>query len=512
MSAAVRPFPKQEQFLATPADFALFGGAAGGGKTWALLMETIRHIKNPQFGAVIFRRTHKEITAEGGLWDKAEELYPLLQATPLGNREWLFPSGSKITFSHMQHEKDKRSWDSSQIPLICFDELHSFSETQFWYMFSRNRSTCGIRPYMRATCNPDADSWVAELIAWWIDQDTGYPIQERSGVIRWCIREGGNLIWGDSKHELTEAHAGARPISMTFVPSKLDDNPELDKKDPEYRAKLMMLEHVERERLLGGNWKVRPVAGILFPRDKWKLVDAAPEGLRLLRFWDKAYTEGGKGARTAGVLVGQLPAEKARELHLPPFFIVHGEAGRWGEAEREGKIRSAAELDRAERGYVRIGIEQEGGAGKQASLVTAQNLQGFDVYIEHPTAKKHIRWRPLAAQQQVGNVAIVRGNWDWADFIRELDALAGDEVLDKAKLRDYADAAAGAFKGLTGGGHVHGELIASGDPDHDDRTPLTKEELAEAPDFLKELLGTYREDDREPDYDPDERPRYGGRR
>jgi hypothetical protein len=72
-------------------------------------------------------------------------------------------------------------WQGAQIPLICFDELTHFRAHQFFYMVSRNRSTCGVRPYIRATCNPDADSWVANFLAWWIDPETGFPIPERAG-------------------------------------------------------------------------------------------------------------------------------------------------------------------------------------------------------------------------------------------------------------------------------------------------------------------------------------------
>src|SRR5436305_14925946 len=71
---------------------------------------------------------------------------------------------------------------------VCFDELTHFTAHQFFYMVSRNRSTCGVRPYIRATCNPDADSWVADFLAWWIDPQTGLPIPERAGVLRYYIR------------------------------------------------------------------------------------------------------------------------------------------------------------------------------------------------------------------------------------------------------------------------------------------------------------------------------------
>ena len=151
----------QEDFLANKADIVIYGGAAGGGKTFGLLLEPLRHIDNKDFGVVIFRRVSTQINAEGGLWDTALQMYmPLGISYKTQPYQITFPSGAKITFSHLQYEKDVYSYQGSQIPLICFDELTHFTETQFWYMLSRNRSMCGVKPYIRATCNPDADSWV----------------------------------------------------------------------------------------------------------------------------------------------------------------------------------------------------------------------------------------------------------------------------------------------------------------------------------------------------------------
>ena len=142
---------------------------------------------------------------------------------------------------------------------IGFDELTHFTETQFFYLLSRNRSTCGIKPYVRATCNPDAGSWVATFISWWIGED-GLPIQERTGLLRYFVRlEDDTLDWGDSAEELSGRHPHIPTeeiLSVTFVPATLADNKILMQKDPGYKAKLMSMPRVERERLLGGNWRV----------------------------------------------------------------------------------------------------------------------------------------------------------------------------------------------------------------------------------------------------------------
>jgi hypothetical protein len=192
----------QRTFLATSADLAIYGGAAYGGKTFALLLEPLRHSKNPNFGAVIFRRTYPQVTNEGGLWDTSQQLYPLVGAKPReSDLSWRFPSGASVKFAHLQYEANKIDWQGAQVPLIGWDELTHFTEGQFWYLFGRNRSMCGVRPYTRATCNPDPDSFVRVLIDWWIGED-GFAIPERSGRIRWFVRYDGELHWADGRDEL----------------------------------------------------------------------------------------------------------------------------------------------------------------------------------------------------------------------------------------------------------------------------------------------------------------------
>ncbi len=280
---SIRPHPgNQELFLAASSDIAIYGGAAGGGKTYALELEPLRFVHLPSFRTVILRRTSPEITKAGGLWDLSHELYPLLGGTPREtDLTWTFPSGAEISFGHIEHEKDLMKWHSSQIALIEFDELTTFTEKMMWYMLSRNRSMCGVKPYMRATCNPDASSFVASLINWWVDPDTGYAIPGRSGVVRWLIRLDRTVEWFDTR-EAAVAHAMAAgvepaiatqmPKSLTFIPATLDDNPTLVAADPGYKANLLALPPYDRERLLGGNWKSRPESGEFPPewfQDCW---------------------------------------------------------------------------------------------------------------------------------------------------------------------------------------------------------------------------------------------------
>lgn len=247
----------QRRFLRSSADIAIYGGAAGGGKTFALLVDPLRFVNIRGFEAVIFRRTSEQVRQSGGLWDESTGLYPMVGAKGREDRlDWRWPKGGTIRFEQLQHEKTKFEYQGAQIPSIGFDELTHFTRSQFFYLLSRNRSSTGIRPRIRCSCNPDASSWVAKLIAWWIDPGTGLAIRERSGIKRWFIPDPANdndLLWADSSAELEAAHPGSEPLSLTFVPALAADNPSLD---PRYVARLKALPRVERERLLGGNWAV----------------------------------------------------------------------------------------------------------------------------------------------------------------------------------------------------------------------------------------------------------------
>lgn len=291
----IRPQPgPQEVFLSSSADIAIYGGAAGGGKSWALLLEALRHIEVPDFAAVFFRRTTVQVRNPGGLWDESVKIYASLGAKPRKDvLEWTFPTGAKVKFAHLEHDTTVTEWQGSQIPLIAFDELTHFSEAQFFYLLSRNRSMCGVRPYVRATCNPDADSWVAKLIAWWIDQATGLPIASRAGKLRWFVRINDEMVWANSRERLTELYPQATPKSLTFIPAKLSDNRKLMATDPGYLANLQALGKAERARLLDGNWKIRQEGGV-FRRDDFQIW---PKGTPLPRFayvvqsYDTAFTE-----------------------------------------------------------------------------------------------------------------------------------------------------------------------------------------------------------------------------
>lgn len=260
----------QTKFLSSPADIVIGGGSAGGGKTYALLLDPLRYAADGDFGGVIFRRTTPQIRNEGGLWDTSEVLYSLLGADPKGAQlEWSFPSGMKMKFTHLEHEKDKFNHQGAQYPWIGFDELTHFSKSQFFYLMTRNRSPHGIPTSIRATCNPDPDSWVAEFIEWWIDAETGFPIPGRDGVLRYFTLDSGNIVWGGSYEEVMQKckhlfenkdlkHAKPEDLikSVTFIRGSIYNNAELLKSDPSYLASLLAQDEETKSRYLEGNWKL----------------------------------------------------------------------------------------------------------------------------------------------------------------------------------------------------------------------------------------------------------------
>jgi predicted phage terminase large subunit-like protein len=442
---SVQPGP-QTECLQTPADICIYGGAAGGGKTVALILEALRYVTRVLgFSAVFFRRTTPQITNPGGLWDESLNFYPRFGGTPHRHTlEWEWPRGGKIKFSHLQLASTVYDWQGAQITLICFDELTHFTAHQFFFMVSRNRSTCGVRPYIRATCNPDADSWVAEFVEWWIDPETGFPIPERAGVLRYFVRAAEKIVWADQLEDLIEhmpppqdlppGVEPPRPISVTFIPASVVDNPALLKVNPQYLAWLEALPLLERERLLKGNWKIRPAAGLYFKRGWCTIVEDAPADLDVVRYWDLAATEKTELNDPDWTVGIKLGCDKNRG-----YWLLDAVRARANPGDIERLLLDTASRDGKK---VRIGFGQDPGqAGKSQALHFVSALSGFDATSIRESGDKLTRFGPFSSQCRVGNVKILRGLWNEELFL----ALEGfpDRAHD-----DEVDACSGALEML----------------------------------------------------------------
>lgn len=223
-----KPFLRQEQFISLPFTIfeALYGGAAGGGKTDTLLMLPLcyKFYEHPRFKGIIFRRTYKELELE--VIVRSQQIYPTFGATyNKNNKQWIFPSGASLWFGHAEHEEDKRKYDSAQFQFAGFDELTSFPESIYSYIaYSRMRTADTNLPIIvRSATNPGnvGHTWV------------------RNKFILPCP-DGGKII-KDMKTGL----------SRIFIPSQVSDNPYIDS---DYVKRLNMLPHAERQAKLYGDW------------------------------------------------------------------------------------------------------------------------------------------------------------------------------------------------------------------------------------------------------------------
>lgn len=433
----------QAKFLASIADITLFGGGAGGGKTAGILLDCLRHLYI-SVTAIIFRRTREMIRKPGGIWDESYEFYSALGARPRETfLDWKFKEGLCVKFDGLQNEKDVFNYQGTALPIQKWDELTHFTFKQFFYMVSRCRSTTGIPGYIHATCNPDKDSWVRKFIDWWIDPETGFPIPERDGILRWFIREGDKFTWANSADELIKKFGISHmPMSVTFIRSKLTDNQILMGKDPLYLSKLMSLNRVERMQLLDGNWNVSFSAGEIFKKHWFEIIDEMPSDQEVqsqARAWDRAATEADPDNPskdpdwTAGV--------KMILLKDGTFVVVDAIRDRLTPGGVEAMTLATAKRD-GQKCKVKI-FQDPGGAGVHERDSYLKLLGGFEVIVDKITKDKITSAKPASAAAEQGRVKLLRGNWNEA-FLDELQG------FPDAKHDDFTDSFTSCFNCLNG--------------------------------------------------------------
>ena len=403
------PHPKQTAFLKTEVLEALFGGAAGGGKSDALLMSALQYVDVPGYSAMIFRNTFADLALPGAIMDRLREWlgeYPEVKWSKQSNMA-VFPSGARITFGYLDGPDDHLRYKGAEAQFLGFDELTEIREQHYRYLISRLRkpnhgplSRVPLRA--RAATNP-APNWVR----------------------RYFIEE------GMEKKRL-------------YVPCKFDENPFVDSES--YSEALDRLSAVDKARLKGGDWYAEE-SGNLFDRSDFRVIspEDVPEEafMNVVRYWDLAgseptdanpdpdYTVGAKVAIVDGVM-----------------YVLDVRRFRTGPAEIESRIWQTAQEDGAN---VQIRMEKDPGqAGKAQISHFARNvLLGFNFDGNPITNDKASRVANWASKAKRGEIHLVRGDWVTA-FLDE--AMAFDPMAGKnSKVHDdQMDAISGAFEILTG--------------------------------------------------------------
>lgn len=460
---APQPGP-QTDFLSTPADITIMGGAAYVGKTWAEVYFPLRYVHHGRYTAAIYRQMLADVIHPGGLWHEAAGIYPAMGGDP--NRHswtWRFPSQAEIAF---KHATDDERVKGAQLCTALFDELTHFDEEFFWAVRTRNRSTVrGVPAQVLATTNPDADSWVADFLAWWIEQDPqhpmyGLPIPARAGKVRYMVRLDGKVHWASRPEQLIE-QLKVKPSwvkSVRFIPGRLEDNQIGLRINPGYDGALASADPVTVARLLGGNWKVRRSKGSMFKSQWFSDEPAPPRIVRLARGWDLAATEGA-GDWTVGVLLGQ------DEQGL--WWVLDVVRARKDAGGVEQMVKETAERDGQD--VPQVFAWERAGAGKSQAHTYTRLLAGWNVTGETESGEVTVRaaaWSAQVSQRRVRLLCLAdrlgelvqvgSAKVEASDWIRPY--VAEHEAFPVGRHDDQLAATLAAFRFLTGG--IGGEVAS----------------------------------------------------
>lgn len=240
------PFPRQKVFINSKCFETLYGGAAGGGKTDAIIMSALRYVKEPTYNACMIRNTHKELieSVYPRMVDLYSRYYPDLHWDGQ-NKVFTFPSGAQIWLKYCACDQDSMQYRGFEYQFIGFEELTLFKRSWYLRITSRLRGTNGVPQRIMATTNPGGlyPEWVMEHWGPWIHPRSEYKAKTDE------------VLWFSPRNEIIFGQPGRLDTDRTFIFAKLSDNPALYE-DGNYERNLMRLDDEEREQLLNGIWIV----------------------------------------------------------------------------------------------------------------------------------------------------------------------------------------------------------------------------------------------------------------
>lgn len=421
MSLVFAPASKaQEQFLTSESDITFYGGAAGAGKSHCLLGSFLKFAYHPRTRGVIFRRTTKQLSNPGGLFDSAINLYkqvdPKLKIR-MRDLELEFSTGATLKFAYLDKPSDRYNFQGAELTYIGFDEIQQLSEENVTYLFSRLRSTTvDYKKQIVATGNPDYDSFIRPWVEFALDE-RGIPVRKEVYPARYMVQvEGGGIQWADTREELEELYGkndDSGILSFTFIPGTIYDNPPLMKADPTYVSKLKSLPRVEMERLLLGSWYARPEAAGHF-KTEWVEIVGHPnvKATKRVRAWDLAATLPSQQYPNPDWTRGVLMSKDKDSIYTVEDVV--------SLRDRVQRVEELIFNTAFQDGHgVTIVLPQDPGA---AGTAYAKNLQrklaemGFSCRLIKPHKSKLTRFAPFSSIAQAGFVRVVRGEWNKSYF------------------------------------------------------------------------------------------------
>lgn len=329
--------------------------------------------------------------------------------------------------------------------MVIFDEATDFEEEMIIYLLSRMRNVKSrVQPQMYLMTNPEYNSFLRTWIQdYYLDPNTGIPIEEKSGAIRYFFRQGNTMLWYNSKEEAEAIHGTGEQSgisSFTFLPFTCLDNPPLLKAQPSYLSRLKSLPRVEMEKLLLGSWFARVEASQMWKREWVTFVDHPnARTLKRVRAWDMAFTRASESAPspdwTRGVLMSK---DKDSRYTIEDVASIRDRVH-----EVEKLIFETAAKDGTE---VTISIPKDPNASAGAYARDLQRRlaeRGFHVVLSPPVKSKITRFAPFASVTQAGYVYVVKADWN-KDYFEELEIFDGD----RKNKDDQVDATSDCFSVL----------------------------------------------------------------